>query len=51
MKANYNNHLPHAFGRRTRHLTIGKLKAERLRVKNARRAAHGLPAIKTYSAI
>lgn len=47
----YDKHLPHAFSNRARLVTIGRLKAERLRVKNERRAKHGLPPLKSYSEI
>lgn len=40
--------LPHAFSDHSRKIRIGQLKAERLRVKNDRRAKHGLPAKAHY---
>ena len=43
---NYDKHLPHRFTDHSR-----KLKDERLRVKNERRAKHGLPPRATYSEI
>ena len=47
----FDNHLPHHFTDHSRKMTIGKLKAERLRVKNERRAKHGLPPFTSYSQI
>lgn len=48
---NYDKHLPHRFTDHSRKLTIGKLKVERLRVKNERRAKHGLPPFTSYAEI
>ena len=48
---NVDNYLPHSFSEHSRKLNIGMLKAERLRVKNERRARNGLPPIKTYAEI
>ena len=51
MKHNYDKHLPHRFSGHARKINIGQLKAERLRVKNERRAKHGLPPKAYYSEI
>ena len=45
---NYDKHLPHRFSEHSRRVTIGQLQDERLRVKNERRAKHGLPPRKSY---
>ena len=37
--------LPHRQSEHSKHVTVGQLKAERLRVRNERRAANGLPPI------
>jgi len=48
---NYDRLLPHAFSEHSRKIRIGQLKAERLLVKNERRAKHGLPPKVHYSEI
>ena len=40
---NYDACLPHKQSDHTKHATVGQMKAERLRVRNERRAANGLP--------
>lgn len=47
----YDKQLPHPFSDHSRKVRIGQLKAERLLVKNERRAKHGLPPRKSYSDI
>jgi hypothetical protein len=43
---NFDGALPHRQSAHSIHVTVGALKAERLRVKNERRIANGLPPIK-----
>jgi hypothetical protein len=43
--------VPHAFSKHSKKWTIGQLKLERLRVKNERRAKHGLPPVTDYALI
>jgi hypothetical protein len=47
----YDKLIPHSFSDHSRKMRIGQLKAERLRVKNDRRAKHGLPPKAHYSEI
>jgi len=42
---NFDGALPHRQSAHSKHVTVGQLKAERLRVRNERRAANGLPPI------
>jgi hypothetical protein len=42
---NFDGALPHRQSDHTKHVTVEQLKAERLRVRNERRIANGLPPI------
>ena len=42
---NFDAALPHRQSDHSKHHTVGQVKAERLRVRNERRAANGLPPI------
>ena len=44
----YDAMLPSKQSKHSRHVTVGDLKAERLRVRNERRAANGLPPVDKY---
>ena len=48
---NYDNHLINRQSKHSRPISIGMLKAERLRIKNMRRAENGLAPKPTYAAI
>lgn len=48
---NYDHCRPHAQSPHSENVTIGYLKAERLRIKNLRRAENGLPPKASYAEI
>lgn len=48
---NYDHLSPHYQSRHSQRVTIGSLKAERLRIKNMRRAENSLPPKATYAEI
>lgn len=47
----YDSNLPHRQSKHSEHVTVGALKAERLVVRNERRAANGLPPITNYAQV
>lgn len=47
----YDKLIPHRFSDHARLWNIAMLKAQRLTIKNARRALHGLPPKKTYAEV
>lgn len=49
--SNYDGFQPHRQSDHGHKITVGHLKAERLRVKNMRRAQNGLPPVKSYAEI
>lgn len=48
---NYDHCRPHAQAAHSENVTIGYLKADRLRIKNLRRAENGLPPKASYAEI